>query len=1329
MIGYTFEYYKYVRYPKNSMADIRSCLYYDRAERSILTFGEYDRLKINKITRFDRFRDLSSLAKDWVGNRQSILLYNFNSEPEFDYNDDRDKEWGFINLTTGQYDHHLFWALTELPFRSILREKMPDYESLLQYARKRLDEIICSENTDSDDGCKYMILGILGTFGISVFWLSNQYTDVLRMVNCIKRDSVYEGEQMYLAAHTMFSKNPVYNVRDNCNNELIQAIEGKALVQITLKKWIRDGLGISVLHTSGEYDIAKEIDAKEAFVLFENNDFCNHDTDNYQNDILQTRVILADIIISEQEADDNLNVDVEQKDVNNQSVDKCCCTVINKNSNKDCEETTSSLANNLIKVKDIYEELRNLIKQKIGSKTGLIDTLDSLHCDYRYNVASAVNQSWAEDFSYIFLKNLECIKEILSMSEHDDVEFMAIFRMVLNNLKQQIFHISEANGLNFELPKCHLRYTGQEDCILFGYMGIIKEILNVAYQLDSSNKQTEIIPIVSVDVVPIVESDLYFDKSQFADEKKVDQDFKILSLNLPHVTFYDIPPNIQYLHHEIFHYIIPKDREERDYIMGILLTSIYFKEVLFLAFNNLFIHQNALAATIVSYIQPLIFDIVLHNYSEIHAGITGFRSCKRKEDTDTVLLIGKVYKEKVISYLQETDVLFKSWLIELYDKLKNGSFSKLSFQNMGEYLEKDGLNQDMIETLKNWCKNGGDGFELLMTDGVNECKFLIDKFMDGIEEIKADIPMIELCRMPLDEYLMTYVHCLKNELKTPDTINLSEDLKEFIRVGLILDYYEQKGYVLKGMKDSFIYKYIAKYINFYDDSVETIKRKIESRKNEAQDWFEFFEKCKDCYQQQFRLYNSCLRKLAKVFSVENRLYHYDIEEKSNIYFHKYREVYDKFSKEIQKIESLYKNGEKEENILTYCRKAEDALQRDIFIENIRLINYFQKQKKLNELREINKKNNEKKANRILAYQIPTVNIELHNGREFVQTSKFIQKNSTVYNLGNFLNEINSVAKALERSCYKVLGKKKYPLWYRGQENSDYGLLPSIMRKNNKEKEKFNYISQYQRSLFEEFKYRADGAPEVMDRSYYGISDYLSLMQHYEVNTNLMDWSEDAFTGLYFALEKLITHEKQTPEKDAAIFVFSPHLYNDARRHMIYEGAESTACMESAYLASKRTANHSDGLIPNIAASYNAKVYDVFLTGNLDYESGNHYGQIREMSLRGTEEMAYLPLAVYTSRLNPRIRSQSGIFVAYNLYAEPSIIEDSYSYMSMEKVQEYYLNECKREHKEQFLYKIIIDRQAVKEISECLVRMGISKERIYPELANIGKRIRRYEFDR
>lgn len=72
------------------------------------------------------------------------------------------------------------------------------------------------------------------------------------------------------------------------------------------------------------------------------------------------------------------------------------------------------------------------------------------------------------------------------------------------------------------------------------------------------------------------------------------------------------------------------------------------------------------------------------------------------------------------------------------------------------------------------------------------------------------------------------------------------------------------------------------------------------------------------------------------------------------------------------------------------------------------------------------------------------------------------------------------------------------------------------------------------------------------------------MQHYGLRTNLMDWSEDAFTSLFFSLYNLISNKKRDAYSDAAIYIFSPHLYNDARKHMIKKCAETTSCTEAAY---------------------------------------------------------------------------------------------------------------------------------------------------------------------
>ncbi len=1302
MKGYVFEYYKYVRYPKGTLADIKECLSYEDAEKSILTFGEYDRLKINNMAQFDRFRDLSKLAKEWIGNRQSILLYDFGDEPRYIYEDDQEK-WGFKAAGTQMFDDHLFWALTELPFRSVLREKMDTYDDLLRYAREKLCGVIgeaCGSYSDKPD---YVVLGTLGTFGIAVLWFGNQYTDILKIVNCIKRNSKFKKERMYLTAHTIFSKNPLYNTVQE-ENSLIESIKGTAYVQLTVKKWIDSelkkisGIGKNLRQTSGEYDLEIEMTARDAFVSFEKEEIFDHDKNTYQNSILQTRVTLG--------------VDVEKTELESETSDLELA---------DAEDLKQNLKDNLLgclqKENDAYVKLRSLIKENVDKSAGLVDTLDSLHCDYRYNVTSAVNQSWADDFSYIFLKNMECMREIINMDKSYKIDVMSILRVVLNNLKQQIFHISESNNLSFEIPKCHLRYTGQEDCILFGYMGIIKDILHTAYQLEGYNKQTEIIPVVTVDILPVIESEMYFDKSSYVDVNDADQEFKIVSLNLPHAAFYDVPLYTLYLYHEIYHYIVPRDREERDYVMGVLLSTIYCHDILDKVFSSLFRNRKGLAMLILNYIDPILYSTIGEQYSEVHKTITGFGRHKRKCKTDTVLLIGEVYKNELIKNLNGPDSCIEQWILKICERLERGEVQGLSFEKLQLKCGQDG--EKTVPILRKWFDDVRKGIYRIEP---GQATSVTNKVLQGMKEVSADIPMIELSGMSLSEYLLLYSCCLKNELVNPDGFDRNEDLHELVRIGMVLDYFKAMDCSLKKIKDEFIYLYIAKYIRFMKDEASSLTDAIRKRREEAEKWYHYFENSWRMYQSQFVLYKKLCSTLTKLFGVKNRLPSDDIYEKKEYYFKTYRSAYAEFSDVIKCVESLDKKGKKEKAIQLF-NTGKNKVCEKIFAENIKLINHFQAQENLTHLSVWNKENNEKKENNNQAYMIPVFRQDFANVRHVRRRSGTIMSIPVIYDLNALMDQMNSVTKRLQKSCHRMFNKREYPLWYRGQSNSNYGLLPSIMRKNDTGRQEFNYLSQYQRYLFEEFKYRSDGAPEVINRSHYAVSDYLALMQHYGVHTNLMDWSEDAFTGLYFALEPLITHEKEMLKNDAVIFVFSPHLYNDARNYMISEGASATSCTERSFLASKKTAGCSDGLIPNIAVNYNKDVYDMFLMGNLNYESGNAYGNEREMALNGKEEMAYLPLAVYTSRLNPRIRSQSGIFVAYNLYAEPSAIIDSYDYIDLEKIQTYYFERSERKEKEQFLYRIVIEKTVAKEIAECLSRMGISKERIYPELANIGQRIR------
>lgn len=47
---------------------------------SLLAFGDFDRISVEKIDSFSRYRDIDEYTKRWLGPRQSVLLYTIDEE-------------------------------------------------------------------------------------------------------------------------------------------------------------------------------------------------------------------------------------------------------------------------------------------------------------------------------------------------------------------------------------------------------------------------------------------------------------------------------------------------------------------------------------------------------------------------------------------------------------------------------------------------------------------------------------------------------------------------------------------------------------------------------------------------------------------------------------------------------------------------------------------------------------------------------------------------------------------------------------------------------------------------------------------------------------------------------------------------------------------------------------------------------------------------------------------------------------------------------------------------------------------------------------------------
>lgn len=125
---------------------------------------------------------------------------------------------------------------------------------------------------------------------------------------------------------------------------------------------------------------------------------------------------------------------------------------------------------------------------------------------------------------------------------------------------------------------------------------------------------------------------------------------------------------------------------------------------------------------------------------------------------------------------------------------------------------------------------------------------------------------------------------------------------------------------------------------------------------------------------------------------------------------------------------------------------------------------------------------------------------------------------TIESVDNLIEEIRKL-----RSIYG-----KQPIWYRGQEDREWHLEPSIHRGELLSKENYVtndfyiYVNQIESNAPAKENYAA----------------WMSLMQHYGLPTRILDWSSSPLIACYFALEK-----NRENSNDSCIWVLIPRKVN------------------------------------------------------------------------------------------------------------------------------------------------------------------------------------------
>lgn len=266
---------------------------------------------------------------------------------------------------------------------------------------------------------------------------------------------------------------------------------------------------------------------------------------------------------------------------------------------------------------------------------------------------------------------------------------------------------------------------------------------------------------------------------------------------------------------------------------------------------------------------------------------------------------------------------------------------------------------------------------------------------------------------------------------------------------------------------------------------------------------------------------------------------------------------------------------------------------------------------------------------------------------------------------SFPNEATVKTLAEYTSLFETkMGKVPHNFWYRGSGESDYRLEPTLFR--HPIKKDIKSLLSIELELITRFRQRS--VPYLSGQTLPDW-DLLFLMQHFGVPTRLLDWTENPYIALYFALSSARSDYSTGSEvftKDAAVWVLDPLMWNQhALKHMTYkEGVLSV----------------TDTRIKTYAP----------VSKNFD-----------------SEEMLNEPVAIYGTHNSPRIVAQRGAFMVFGKETRPAELTYSDS-----------------KYPTDALLKIVIPKDDIAALALALLKIGYTDAVVFPDLEGLARELKR-----
>ena len=1340
--------------------------------KTYTAFGNFDRLCFTPVPRFVDYLKRSGSAYQWIGGRKDIMLYPITgpatSDRHFIFTQTEDDDQAVLAMR--EESRRRFLIITMLYVSDKAKAMVDPYSVLLKKCKEHIGKIVEKYNqlSGASDNNR-VIFDVFGTFNsaeIGIIWGANQYTDVQYIVDQIRYLSLsvegnQDSEPMFTSSYTIVT---VYN-GGGAEPLQIDTIKGGALIQLA-SATVRNSDEVPDKKASTAYLVGlKEMaEAQDSNITFDI-DSCAGEYDF----ILNTRPPQLGLLTK---VDD---LSVGGLYVKNESFGKFFSSSTTSLFYDEEADISDSVRNfdwkTLLKIpieakntvpniseewkqprelllgKSAYRSYKEKLSRSVTSVSSLCTNLELLYGDYIRAVNTTPDRQWARDLDLQVTTAFNVLEAFCDPENENriyiDRAYVESSEGVLQRLRQQIHHITEAGKFSFEEPCLHTESTIEYDLLFHMYYGAVKDILACIYDRNkgaTQAKQSKLIPLIQFQPTPIITSALYHDKEEIQD--------RLIDITIPYDAWGEPNIFIAYLIHELYHYAAPYNRSKRnDFFAKLIITELvanavqnlleqYYKENVNLLQDKMEVEDRDRAIPyITANLRPLLLTAIGDKDIAQHIILDAANNSSDTEDDyqrNLLKLVSEgdpswsVFFEALAAWYSGDDGYntyeynFEGFLLAALDKVCNTLDQKFSCENAGNTTNVVFKNAvELYKIMK---------ADILLAKTENRGMLLLEhvrgvgvewipQLCQSLREMFPDYAMVKLSGLGASEYLLLFAALQEKLYNTPAIIR--EDTALTLRIGYILDQLigckeksaEARMQAFQCTKEDFVKLYSAyiRLCNWSDTSGQQAEGCIRTN---AEKWFALFSEKLADYYSQYSCYQNLLNEMTSaVFEPLCESKHrVRLQEVANTFYQSLRE------NDAQKL----------------------------FKSNMDAVWAFQHQKFLSELIVTEEAIISPSSTTVTAY-----NLLLNNRRtdvlRLVNCAEDLQK------------EFVTIARKLEEVHESVFGTKlpKNGLWYRGSQNSSFDILPSAMvhfldqenlKTSNGEKGKnaAGMLWQFQKDLLDRFKYQADGANEFLNSASYTMPDYLAIMQHYQQYTCYLDWSEDAFSSLFFALESYIMGEELKHENaNVSLYIMDPMLYNRARKMMVKKFLPKRSILRlcdksSAWLAQQNHAldKEVDGHIPNLSAKHNPEKYGMFtmdLPKNFDYKGSDSYHLCSCEAKVATlaelhEEMINLPIAVHTSRLNPRIRTQSGQFVAYSPFALPvySVLHDDkddptkneirayrYSYLSLLKIQQYFLDTFPDEHP--FMYDLQISKDAKKGVAEYLRKSGINRYRIYPEL--------------